>query len=506
MSRPIPKKLAEDMAGKYKNADNISRDSSNSSNPVDRVFDDSVERAMFDDILSSHRRPGSAAAARSTDASFNSGMVKRLRQAEQELFDLQKEHMRLKNYTSILHAENEELKRNASKGANAKNDHIERDIKLARENKALRNQIQDMSQFLSDYGLTWVGVNADAARESLPDVDARHTPEKAKATPSKAFTKFAERVEELNAAIRAEPTQIVTSDKRARFVHAEENVESIKITYYRNGLMVKRGPFRYDDSESYKTFSRDIMDGYFPSELQADNPDGVIIDLQDKSHADYVESAASDDRLTGFQLLKRLPKNIVRNGEIIDIAGEIADKIGHGKQNKPSNIEHAQGFIEPIVRSDGKQSPSRPKEPVHLRYEGSTDTGGRAVTPSKQSANALPTSLKTSSSPLSTSLFGQQDNEEHRENLNDPEIAKIQVKCGNGGPTFVLKMPANSVISELRKMISDYFAKESFDPSQVPQIELRSAFPPRILTDELTMSAAGLVPNGTIHAKLLTSA
>ena len=31
--------------------------------------------------------------------------------------------------------------------------------------------------------------------------------------------------------------------------------------------------------------------------------------------------------------------------------------------------------------------------------------------------------------------------------------------------------------------------------------ELRAAYPPRILDDALTMAEAGLVPNGTIHAR-----
>lgn len=495
MSKPIPQKLAEDMAAaaRYKPTPS----------PIDRIFDDSVERAMFDDILSSNRRPGSAAASKSEDFNFHTAIIKRLREAEQDVFNLQKEHARLKHYTSQLHAENEELKRQATRPQTGRH-HSQKDVQLARENKALRTQVEEMEKFLADYGLNWAGFDHRQCSENpLPTIEPSRTPEKVKATPSKAFTKFAHKVDELNAMIRSEPTQIVTDGSRARFVHAAEAVNSIKVAYYRNGLMVKRGPFRYNDSESYKLFVRDIIDGYFPSELQGDNPDGVIIDLVDKSLVDYSEGTTSDERLTGFQLLKRLPKQIVRNGEIIDIAGDIAEKIGHGNQSNSSHkVEDTKGFIEPILKNNRQDSPAK-REAVHLKYD--AGIANRESTPSKSAAtHALPISLKSSSSPLNTSLFGVNHEHDNRIDSSSELLqAVVQVKCGNGGPTFVLKMPEDALISELRKMIADYFANDSFDVSQVPKIELRSAFPPRVLTDGLTMVEAGLVPNGTIHAKLV---
>ena len=489
MSKPIPKKLAEDLSVKYKHNDVT----------VDRVFDDSVERAMFEDILSANRRPGSASASRSSDISFNTTLIQRLREAEQELFGIQKEHKRLKNYTSLLHAENEELKRNLNRQS-SHTEYSEREVHLARENKALRNQIHEMEQFLSDYGLTWVGSAGGAAGsgDSVPQMDHRPSSEKLSVPASSEFTKFSAKIAELNDAIRAEPTQIVTDAKRAKFVHAAESVNSLKLTYYRNGLLINRGPFRHCESDSFHTFVRDIMDGYFPSELQADNPDGVIIDLKDQSHIDYSDSAANEDRMTGFQLLKRLPKQIVKNGEIIEVADDISRKIGleTGNSGPAQKVELAKGFIEPIQKKSNMDSPTLLKQPIHLQY-----SGNRVVTPSKKTSDKLPHSLKDSNSPISTSLFGSPDTDKQKDVTET--LAVVQVKCGNGGPTFVLKLPEDSHIFDLRNMISEYFAKESFDSSQIPKFELRSAFPPRVLTDMLSMNEAGLVPNGTIHAKIL---
>jgi hypothetical protein len=42
-------------------------------------------------------------------------------------------------------------------------------------------------------------------------------------------------------------------------------------------------------------------------------------------------------------------------------------------------------------------------------------------------------------------------------------------------------------------------------PSLAPcdLFELRSAYPPRLLTDSMTLEEAGLLPNGTVHARRL---
>ena len=91
-------------------------------------------------------------------------------------------------------------------------------------------------------------------------------------------------------------------------------METVKVVYYKNGLLVKRGPFRSADSKSYKTFVDDILDGYFPSEYKDEYPDGVIFDLLDKHWYEY-EPGCGDEvegRMTASQLSQRLPKTVLR--------------------------------------------------------------------------------------------------------------------------------------------------------------------------------------------------
>ena len=290
MALQQPKKLVADLAASRYKPDPT---------PVDRVFDDSVERAMFDEILNSNRgvRPISRGQQRSDDTDFNLAITKRLRASEQEISSLRQHYARLQSYTDTLKSENAELKRQIKN-----QDTIEENLDLARENSLLAEQIREMEQFLLDYGLQWVGRN----NRSISTNDAGI----ADLEPTETYSQFAKKVEELNNLIKSEPIQVKTTDqggmqKRGRLVHASETVNSIKMTFYKNGLMIKRGPFRYAGSDSYTSVVRDIVDGYFPSEFQDENPDGVIINLVDKCHVDYVEGSSEIDRMTGFQLIKR---------------------------------------------------------------------------------------------------------------------------------------------------------------------------------------------------------
>jgi len=47
------------------------------------------------------------------------------------------------------------------------------------------------------------------------------------------------------------------------------------LKFYKNGMTVKGGALRSYNDPTTSSFIRDILDGYFPSELQKEYPDGV---------------------------------------------------------------------------------------------------------------------------------------------------------------------------------------------------------------------------------------
>ena len=59
--------------------------------------------------------------------------------------------------------------------------------------------------------------------------------------------------------------------------------DPVQLTLYANGILMFEGPFRPFTDPSTQTCIQDIMDGYFPGELQKRYPDGVpfIVSLVD---------------------------------------------------------------------------------------------------------------------------------------------------------------------------------------------------------------------------------
>ena len=54
----------------------------------------------------------------------------------------------------------------------------------------------------------------------------------------------------------------------------------MQLTLYANGILMFRGPFRpYSDLETQNCML-DLLDGYFPTELQNRYPDGVPFDVR----------------------------------------------------------------------------------------------------------------------------------------------------------------------------------------------------------------------------------
>ena len=51
--------------------------------------------------------------------------------------------------------------------------------------------------------------------------------------------------------------------------------DTVPLTLYSNGIVLYRGPFRPFVDKETQACMQDIMDGYFPTELQTRYPDGI---------------------------------------------------------------------------------------------------------------------------------------------------------------------------------------------------------------------------------------
>jgi hypothetical protein len=327
------------------------------------------------------------------------------------------------------------------------------------QNQDLLVKLKEMEAFLKDYGLQWVGT--PSIEDPSPARD--HKSNEGSSSPHLSFSSFSKKIQELNDVINSEPTQVVTEEggKITKLARPSEILEQIRIVFYSNGLMVRRGPFRDCDSDSYKQFTRDVMDGYFPTEFKDDYPEGVVFTLVDRHNAVYDSSAADkEDMLTAQQFFQKLPKTIIKNGEIVDIRSSLQDRL----------------VVDNGVRDNQ----------------------------AKDASKQLPTAdRKREQLVLKSSGFLHCD-AAHRKPVT------VQLRWIDGS-IIIVKLDFSEDVGTIRSLVERHFVgeidtvadtkgEEANLVSSTPVFELRTVWPARCVEDDCSLAEAGLVPNGTLHA------
>lgn len=159
---------------------------------------------------------------------------------------------------------------------------LQRQEELETMCRQLQQQVNEMERFLGDYGLQWVGEPMD--QEDLEDITGSED-EKRNWMTSKKFWKPGDSLvppevdfDRLLASLKDLSELVVDSDTQVMPVPGGAQLhvlEPIPLKLYRNGIMMFDGPFRPFHDPSTQSCLRDILDGFFPSELQRLYPDGV---------------------------------------------------------------------------------------------------------------------------------------------------------------------------------------------------------------------------------------
>ncbi|XP_069751540.1 UBX domain-containing protein 11 isoform X4 [Narcine bancroftii] len=247
--------------------------------------------------------------------------------------------------------------------------------------------------------------------------------------------------------------------------------DPIPLTLFKNGIVMFNGPFRSFSQPSTQQCLQDIMDGYFPSELQSRYPNGVPIQVNDRRDVIFrerrecvefpgvgqkvednpgdkgskqqnfefvkVTNEVSDQKLSVEQFLHQLPKTIIRAGKAFDIRGEIKTLL----QIPPKATDESITLIEtPCLLAL--------KERLEVREEFS------------------PTLRNTST---------------------------LRIKSENGEKTYIIKMFLSETIGDLRAYMDQSREKQKID------YDIISTFPQKIYSDQSkTLKDYGLVPNATL--------
>ncbi|KAM6428222.1 UBX domain-containing protein 11 isoform 3-T3 [Liasis olivaceus] len=318
-------------------------------------------------------------------------------------------------------------------------------------------------RFLNDYGLIWVGEDPDSLRDLESLKEEGNPTSRAFWKPGDAiiseapinFDLIFENLKDLNVLVGEGVSQIKHTTGGARL----KQLDSVPITFYQNGIVMFNGPFRSYEDPSTQHCLQDIMDGFFPSELQRRYPNGVPFQVTDKRDVFFQErklpgcfpgfgqavgrfkpsgiketNEISGPKLTVEQFLNKLPKSVVRDGQVIDIREDVKKTL--------------QGL-------DGTRS-------------------HEVVLVETPSLAAMRKRLE----------------EKQTKGVSDTNISTLRIKSEDGEKTYIVKMSFTETIGDLRQHLAQNRG-EAVEP-----YEILSTFPLQVYNnDAVSLEECGLVPN-----------
>lgn len=407
------------------------------------------------------------------DNELMSTMMKRLTKMEQRVQSQALEISRKNQQIAVL-----EEKLSVLQLSNKIADEPKRQQELARYLQ-LQNQVWEMEKFLNDYGMIWVGAKEDEASNVYlkEEEEPRVNPAASGPVlyPGDATTKYSQinfdlvqqNIKDLN---------ILAGEGEAAVEHVTggarlKRPDPIPLTLFQNGIVMFNGPFRSFSQPSTQRCMQDIMDGYFPSELQIRFPNGIPIKVTDKrdvifrdrrervefpgvghkvdGYPGYTGSKVQDfefvketseisgQQLSVEQFLNKLPKSVIRSGKVFDIRGEIKALL----QVPPKAADESITLIEtPCLLAL--------KERLEVQEE------------------IAPTSRN---------------------------IATLRIKSESGETTYIVKMFFSETIGDLRTQLDQSRGEQQVD------YDIISTFPQKVYSDQSkTLKECGLVPNATL--------
>ncbi|XP_074411609.1 UBX domain-containing protein 11 isoform X1 [Zonotrichia albicollis] len=324
----------------------------------------------------------------------------------------------------------------------------------------LQSQVWEMERFLSDYGLIWVGEARERLEEPGAARDGAEPPAGSPCRPGEAvhcqqqidFDLILEHIRDLNSLVGEGSAQVEQTARGARLRRAEP----LPVTLYRDGITVgQHGAFRPYQHPSTQQCLQDIMDGYFPSELQPRYPDGVPLQVTDRRDVVFQKP---------------------------DLAGSFPG-LGHVVGTAESNRVQETSKI-PGPKCSWEQDPNEVSQP--LKRRGSTNSTQGAAPQGSDGQQSSEEIL------LETPGLAALDRGRAAEQAGAPELCRLRVRSESGEQTYELRMLLTDTIGDLRRLLAHLRGGNS-------DYEILSTFPQRVYTDSSrSLQECGLVPRASL--------
>ncbi|XP_077045683.1 UBX domain-containing protein 11 isoform X2 [Agelaius phoeniceus] len=320
-----------------------------------------------------------------------------------------------------------------------------------------------MERFLSDYGLIWVGETRQQQQlEPGSARDGEEPPAGSLCRPGETvpgeqqvdFDLILEHIKDLNSLVGEGSSQVEQTLRGARLRRAEP----LPVTLYRDGITVgQHGAFRPYRHPATQQCLQDIMDGYFPSELQPRYPDGVPLQVTDRRDVVFQKP---------------------------DLAGSfpgLGHVVGTSESSRVQETSKSPG-----PKASLEQDPSEVCQP--LEHRGSVG--------SAQGAAPQGSDGQQSSEEILLETPGLAALESCRvkaaEEAGAPELCRLRVRSESGEQTYELRMLLTDTIGDLRQLLAHLRGGNS-------DYEIISTFPQRVYTDSSrSLQECGLVPRASL--------
>jgi len=343
------------MSGPFKSLDKNNRLKEKRYMPFRSSIDSFDEKEFMKDFAEGSKKVSKPALSAPDDNQLWLSMIKRISMLEKQNLSQSRELIEKEKQIKVL-----EDKVNLDKNYKLNIKKADEILKLEKKCQLYEKQIYEMEKFLSDYGLVWVGDDDSSNNESESTCLKGNEDEETYFIPN--FDVIINNIEKLNR-IAGEGEHKIHKTYTGATLKVQETVP---LKLFANGILLFEGPFRPFTDNSTQRCLLDIIDGYFPSELQKRFPDGVPIKVTDQRNVTYVdpkhrakfpglgrklddESKYKGDNVnknihgiedlnkpfaSTLNFIEKLPESVVKKGKVIKIRDEIKSLITDNDNKK----------------------------------------------------------------------------------------------------------------------------------------------------------------------------
>ncbi|XP_031988272.1 UBX domain-containing protein 11 [Corvus moneduloides] len=395
------------------------------------------------------------------DTELTSSLMEKISLLEQKI-EKQAQEMRLKDRRI---AELEEEIKTLQKGEDAPGSPTTGELEM--KCLQLQSQVWEMERFLNDYGLIWVGETRDQLEDTESLQDEEELPARNLWKPGEAvvcehqidFDLILENIKDLNSLVGEGISQIEHTPRGARL----RRPEPLPLTLYRNGIVVGSGAFRPYQHPSTQQCLQDIMDGYFPSELQPRYPDGVPLQVTDRRNVVFQK--------------QDLPGSFPGLGQMV----------GTSESNKVQETSEIPG-----PKASLEQFPNELSKPLKHRGRVGSARGVAGAVPQGSDGQRSSKEILVETPGLAA-LERYRVKPAEGAKAPGPDFCTLRIRSESGEQMYEVKMLLTDTIGDLRQHLAHIRGGNS------DSYEIISTFPQRVYTDNSrSLQECGLVPSASL--------